>query len=45
MSSAGKRQKKEEKGFWRKVRRLGRHLPFLPEAFALYYYITDGDVH
>ena len=38
-------EKKVRKGFWAKVRNLGRKVPFLKDAVALYDYVRDVSVH
>ena len=37
-------RQKAESGFWDKVKKFGRDLPFFREALALYFMITDGDL-
>lgn len=36
--------KKVEKGFWEKVKNVGRKVPFINDAIALYNYMMDPDV-
>jgi uncharacterized membrane protein YkvA (DUF1232 family) len=40
-----KNEKTVGKGFWGKVRRAGRKIPFVNDAIAMYDYVCDGDVH
>ena len=45
MSSNDKDRKKAEKGFLKKVQSIAQKVPFINDAFALYYYMRDPQVH
>ena len=45
MSKDRENQRIVDEGFWAKVQKAGKKLPFLRDAFALYCFVRDPSVH